>query len=226
MRAFIVATLLLLLTASLALFAFVWSRDVFYVVDTYRYRLTVNFMVDGKPLSASGVVQETIHKPPCILLEQTCGHVSIKGDAIPVQFPNGKSAFVLLLVVDGHRIAVGEYPSHELPRSSATGKLSASAQQEFAVSDKFLPDIVYFSRTDDPYSMTIVDPQKIDEVGGPGAKYVNATIAVTDDPVTRVMSNYLPWLSTFKSHLDASKVDFSRYVQMQNLVRYLRRDDL
>ncbi|MGR9249465.1 hypothetical protein [Rhizobium leguminosarum] len=226
MRRLVVAFVLVLLIAVSSLFAFIWARDVFYVVDAYRYRLTVNYVVDGKPLSASGVVQETIHKPPCILLEQTCGRVSIKGDAIPVPFPNGKIAFVLLQVVDGHRITTGEYPSRALPTESSTGKMSAPMHQEFKVSADSLPNIVYFPNTNDPYSMTIVDPDRIDEVGGPGAKYLDATIAVTDEPVTRVITNYLPWHSTFKSRLDPAKTDFFRYVQMQNLVSYLRRDDL
>ncbi|WP_151343671.1 hypothetical protein [Rhizobium leguminosarum] len=226
MRTLLIAILLLVLLPTLALFGFILSRDVFYVVDDYRYRLTVNFMVDGKPLSASGVVQEIIHKPPCILLEQTCGRVAIKGDAIPVPFPNGKVAFVLLQVVDGHRITNGEYASHALPTGAPTGKMSAPLHQEFEVSAVSLPNIVYFANTSDPYSMTIIDPENIDQTGGPGAKYLDATISATDEPVTRVISKYLPWVSTFKSRLDPAQTDFSRYVQMQNLAGYLRRDDL
>ncbi|WP_141098758.1 hypothetical protein [Rhizobium esperanzae] len=225
MRKLVVAIVLMLVGAT-ALFAWVLSRDIFYVVDSYRYRLTVNFAIDGEPLSASGVVQQTIHRPPCILLEQTCGRVSIKGDAIPVLFPNGKMAFVLLQVVDGHRITTGEYPSHALPIDLASGKMSAPRDQEFKVGTDLLPNIVYFPDADDPSSMTIIDPEKIDQVGGPGAKYVDATVAATEAPITRAIGSYLPWVSTFKSHLDPAKVDFFRYVQMQNLVSYLRRDDL
>ncbi|MDK4715912.1 hypothetical protein [Rhizobium sp. CNPSo 4039] len=226
MRKLILLPVIVIVCAVSALAAFIYSRDVFYVVDAYRYRLTVNFIVDGKPLSAAGIVQETIHKPPCILLEQTCGRVSIKGDAIPVTFPNGKTAFVLLEVIDGHRITTGEYASSALPSPPKNQKMNVLLNQDFGVSNNLLPNIIYFSNLDDPYSMTIIDPEKIAEVAGQNASYLNATIRVTEEPITRTVSNYLLWLSTFKPRLDATKVDFFRYTQMQNLVSYLRRDDL
>ncbi|TIX90514.1 hypothetical protein [Rhizobium sp. P44RR-XXIV] len=213
--------------AVLALAAFIYVRDVSYVVDSYRYRLTVNFMVDGKPLSASGVVQETIHSPPCILLEQTCGRISIKGDAIPVSFPNGRTAFVLLEVVDENRGAtVGLFPSSALPKASPTGKMNAWMHKDFEVRTKLLPTIVFFADTGDPSSIIIVEPTNIAEIGGPSAVYQNAIVTVTDEPVTRGLENRLPWILTYKNNLDLKSVDFFRYMLMENLVSYLRRDDL
>ncbi|ANP90175.1 hypothetical protein BA011_40365 (plasmid) [Rhizobium leguminosarum] len=99
-------------------------------------------------------------------------------------------------------------------------------RREFAVSTLLLPTIVYFPDPRDPYSVILTNPDRISEIGGPTAAYVNATVMVTDEPVTRNVESYLPWINTFNSNLDVKKVEFFRYELMKNLVSYLRRDDL
>jgi len=224
MRA-LLAIAILVGTIVLAVGTLITARQLFYIVDSYRYRLTVNFVVDGRTLSASGVIQETLHRPPCFPLEGgSCVHRSVKGQAIPIVFPNGKVAFVLLEVVDT-RATFLRSASWALP-ASPTGKKSAWMNREFPVSVQLLPTIVYFPDTNDPYSLTIVDPRNISEVGGPGATYTGASVTVTDEKVTRGIERYLPWINTFKVDPSRKNIGYYQFGIMTTLVRHITRNDL
>ena len=58
----------------------------------------------------------------------------------------------------------------------------------------YLPMLVRFRDISDPKSVEEVDPDHVDASFGPGAQIVSASIAVTDDPVTRGIEKLLPWV--------------------------------
>lgn len=203
---------------------FLFARTFFYVTDSFRYRITLNFVVDGVPLSATGVVKETIHQPPCFLVEQHCGRTAIEGDAFPVRFPNGKTIFVLLGVLDGLR-AVGAFPSADIPNPPSGHGMNERLGQVFSVRSRILPTLVYFGDINDPYSVKVISPKDLTLIAGPTASYQGATVSVTNDAVTRGIRLSLPWVATFKSDLKLERVNLDRYVLMQNLPLFLERND-
>jgi hypothetical protein len=60
--------------------------------------------------------------------------------------------------------------------------------------NRFLPLLVRFEDLSDPKSVEAVDPAHMDQIYGPGARMVSATVAVTDDPVSTGIEKVLPWL--------------------------------
>lgn len=227
-RALFVFLALGALVTAAAVGGIILTRDLFYVTDSYRYRLTLNFEVDGRPLVGSGVIQETIHQPPCMVIETNCSHIAVKGDALPVRFPNGRIVFALIEYN-------GVVTSRAFPHGPPGGSLTAWAGKAFTVGEPWLPQLITFSDLTDPYSIEFADYKNIAQVGGPNARFINATLQITDDPVTRSVDAYLPWVTSFHNKLDryAGKGAlknlpnyFFGYSLMENLVNYLRRNDL
>ena len=62
-----------------------------------------------------------------------------------------------------------------------------------------LPDLVTFADPADPNSVMVVDAGHLDATLGPGVAWQSITIQIVDEPVTRGLSEKLPWLKSMKN---------------------------
>jgi hypothetical protein len=64
-----------------------------------------------------------------------------------------------------------------------------------------LPDLVTFADPNDPSTVVIVSPENVSSFVGGNVTIVSARIEVTDEPVTRGVDQYLPWVPGWTSEL-------------------------
>ena len=58
-----------------------------------------------------------------------------------------------------------------------------------------MPLMVRFVNVNDPRSAERVDPEHMDASFGPGVKFENATVVMTNDALTMGIEKRLPWLT-------------------------------
>ena len=83
-----------LIVVALIAAAYAWLN--IYPKYELHYRLTVETEVDGKPLSASGVIGILYARPRCLLCNNRFA-AAVKGEAIPVDLGDRGTFFVLLI---------------------------------------------------------------------------------------------------------------------------------
>ena len=184
---------------------------------TIHHRLTLKLESDGAICTGSGVI-ETVWYPGLKIGGTWFGnawHVRVRGEAVVVDLGNHGVLFALLTgsatPVAGGRHGELFYP-HDPERIplEAFGieqnggsvmkqdSLNALSKRRDTVDLPLnkLPILVRFTTLGDPRSVERVDPNDLPASFGPGVRFVSATVAVTDDPVTTGIENKLVWLQT------------------------------
>ena len=187
--------------------------------NTYRYRLTIDVMTPQGLRSGSSVIEvKTVASNG---LQGGAVQSKIRGEAVMVDLPNGKTLFALL-------DRAGEVAPGTLLRHSgiapATGKeylesldfMKKIGGQSDVPEDleerrtaqgtpRLWPTFVYFSDIHDPKSVMKIAPERFDELGS-GYKLSKIKVKISDDNVTQLIQKKLPWLSEYRGvMLDGSK---------------------
>jgi hypothetical protein len=191
-----------------------WGCQIAYPSGTLRYRLTVEAITDGQPVTASGVFEVTYTTQSGISAAAVTSR--LKGEAVALDFGN-KGTLFFLLVGDPERSGSYE-PATMVVREFKLGgnrglspevirglsRLEASAELPFS----HLPLIVRFRNLDDPMSVERVRPDEVFRALGVGNALTRVTIQTTRDPIAYTIKARLPWLDEYyDKHFDGRRIE-------------------
>lgn len=200
-------------------FAGLLAGCVFEDSERLRYRMTVEVEASAGVRSGSSVIESTITKGPGF--GDASGISSgLRGEAVAVDLPGGRSLFALLRSKDD-RDTAGYHA--RLVQGAACGKGEPSARPDpaFCEPDSWrefrrwakstglkvtlapddYPLLVTFRDISDPKSVVRVDPGDLAATFGPGTRLRAVTVAVTDKPVTIKIEKRLGWLQAHRGTL-------------------------
>ena len=191
-----------LIIVALIAAAYAWLN--IYPKYELHYRLTVEAEVDGKPLSASGVIRILFAEPHCLLCNNN--YVAIpKGEAIPLDLGDRGTAFVLLKRGKDLNSAPDSIVLHTFPDYFKYLKPGGMIPAVQGLSGKVnlpitrLPMIVRFTDINDPKSVEQVDPEHMDKTFGAGVKITHASLEITKDPITTgIVKRFPPWFEELR----------------------------
>lgn len=195
---------------------------------TIHYRLTLNAEVDGKPVSASSVVEVSYFGPTILdsidpLQDDPRGphaDIRVRGEAVALKLGDRGYLFATLAPVKRNIYAPIEskgsdgaldypfdiYAQAIVPR--AWGEAQIRTVADYARLRRLphmaplpldkLPLLVRFHDISRPETVVGVDPNDLTASFGPGVRLVSATVELTDAPVTNEIDQILPWVTDEK----------------------------
>lgn len=171
--------------------------------STLRYRLTLKVDVDGQPHIGSGVIETRWgdQRYASSLAGGVAWHVFVKGEAVVIDLGERGLMFATL---DGRRDSRCNDPpslvAAVLGRTSVGGmtpdllrRISEDTSPSKVDAD-CIPMLVRFGDPTNPKTAQLVDPNDLSAAFGSGVKLAEATIAITDEQVTRGIERKLPWV--------------------------------
>src|ERR1043165_517399 len=163
---------------------------VFGYTHSFRYRLTLEVLVDGALKTGSSVIQVNgrLDFVPGRPLKYT---LTYSGDAVEVELGPRGNLFALLKSPDGFNAA---YLPSKAFFPTATSADRAEQEQRFKQLDDLvrqraraelrsdqLPIFVTFTDRNNPKTVAQVDPNNLEAVLGPGVRLTRALIEMTND---------------------------------------------
>jgi hypothetical protein len=164
----------------------------------YRFRMTVEVETPEGLKTGSSVYEVRAEKDIKLSPDMGNAHTSIRGEAIAVDLPRGKTLFALLKTVAGDDLP---YMSMKTLDPAYNNKSVESAQRIASgngirspadIAEGDYPMLVTFTDIDDPKSVQRVDPANLAASFGPGIRLKRITVEVTDDDVTTGIEKRLP----------------------------------
>lgn len=198
----------LALVASVPLF----GCGLFMPSETLRYRMTVTVETPQGARSGSAVLESSMREG--VRYGDAGGiHYGLKGEAVAVDMPDGKTLFALLRSVArgdplGYhatlfdmailadptlRAAYGLKPN-QMPRWQESHPEIRRRKQAITLAPELYPMLVTFRDIADPTSVERVDPGDLAASFDAGVKLKRITLEITDDPVTIGIEKRLGWL--------------------------------
>lgn len=167
---------------------------------THRYRLTVSADCDGTKYTGSNVVEVTwLQQSQNLPIRVPIFVANVRGDATFVNLGNGRALVGLLGPADALDIPTAPefrvMRAFNLPDGNQSIPLLAELKGVRRLEGDNLPALVFFSDITDPASARVVKPSSQNQELAPGLRFLEATIEVTSDPITREIDKQLPWWS-------------------------------
>lgn len=167
-----------------------------YPTYTYRYRMTVEVMVDGVLHSGSSVIAVQTQTQPQFLVPVPPFHSKVHGEAVFVDLGSRGHVYALLGSEDGKNI---DYPYYLVPMLFGVkfehrdlARISGLRDsREVPIGD--LPTLVTFTNAHDPGTASVVSPYDFELVFGPQVKFKRAWVEITADSITRGIEKKSPW---------------------------------
>jgi hypothetical protein len=167
-----------------------------YPAYAYRYRMTVEVVVDGELRFGSSVIEIELQMQPRTLdIPPIVGRVH--GDAVYVDLGGGRN--VVALLAGGPEAKEMDHPIDLAPRLFPTISYErndlpkiASLRGRRDVPERALPTLASFD-LNDPSNARVVRPDEFETVFGPGVRFQRVWIEMTDEPVTRGIEKKFPW---------------------------------
>ena len=186
--------------------------------ETARYKLTVE-VYTPQGIKRGYAVRELIRRTPSgtfLSVGQDRGSTKLRGEAVAVDLPGGKTVFALLTGADGDV----DYPTQILYRSGLWGRPIGSAVELWPTAPETsglkntnpLPMLITFGDLKDPKSVERVEPDDLAASFGPGMTLKRVIVAVTSDAVTVGIEKRLGWLKSYYNR----QLDGHRYNDSQN----------
>jgi hypothetical protein len=206
-----------------------------------RYRISVVIDTPDGPRTGSGVWSFKLRPGN---FDQ--GYNSrFRGEAIPVDLPNGKTAFALLdlrgddnhpdrgsqgtlpeavlfrhfLMSSGYPPGVGSSREDHLDylKQHFRSKVQLDCSQSTLFNRSECPFLVSFRSPSDPQSVFALNPDRLSEGLGPGYSLAEMYLRITDDAPTHQLQGRLPW----EQQLDGNNLDGERYSSRSSLANSL-----
>jgi hypothetical protein len=185
-------------------------------LPSYRYRLTVEVDTPEGPRSGSSVMQIDSQRGPGWTPDKYSAGRDLSGDAVTINL--GRRGQLFMILCDGGG-TWGEYvmlnfvrefdrgvPAQDEDRVeiehilALRGKRRLEGQpQHFGPTTSYrywgdgLPEFLTFTDPRRPTTARWVAPDHLDRVFGKGVTLREITVETTTDPVTRTITNALPW---------------------------------
>ena len=180
------------LIAAVSFWFFVnWDRA------SLRYKLTYLVDVNGETRTGSGVIEiraEDTSKLP--LLGRGFGS-SATGEAVVVDFGNGRYVFSLL----NNAATLPFKPFIKNLGNNKTGidvlRELRNEKPKIELQFDIMPTLVTFINMENPKSIKRIDPANFQDTFGPGVRLLSVTLEVTDEQVTRgqvqTLAGWIDW---------------------------------
>jgi hypothetical protein len=172
-----------------------------YPTYTYRYRMTVEVIVDGVVRSGSSVIEVRLNRQPKFLSEVPRVRSEFTGDAVFVDLGRGRNVVALLaaeagkqtdfpmLVVPAHYKL--SYENDDLPKySRLRGQWTLSPD---ALPPSQMPTLITFVDINDPFSAKVIYTHEFPKIFGEDVREPVFKITMTDEPVTKGIERRFPW---------------------------------
>jgi hypothetical protein len=177
----------------------------------YRFKMTVEVETSEGLKTGSSVYEVLAFKTSELITGGTSSDSTLKGEAVAVDLPGGRTLFALLKTVNtsGHDdLAYMSMrtldPAFNYNRVESANRISAGdgikSPNDVPATD--YPMLVTFTDIDDPKSVQRVDPANLAASFGPGIRLKRITVEVTDDDVTTGIEKRLAWLESHRGSLD------------------------
>lgn len=184
--------------------------------NALRYKMTVEVNTP-QGVKSGYVVRELVRRTPSgpfLAVGQDRGSMKLRGEAVAVDLPDGKTLFALLTGADGDL----DYPAQILFRIDLWGRPAGSAVELWPKAPDTtglkntnpLPMLVTFSDANDPRTVQRVDPTNLAAQFGAKVSLGRITVKITDEPVTVGIEKRLAWLEKYYDKmLDGSRLNRS-----------------
>lgn len=190
--------LALLLVAAAVIF---WQLR--YPSYSYRFRMTVEVETPDGVKSGSSVYEVAARREPKLLPEMNSRSSSLRGEAVAIDLPDGRTLFALLKTnahwggMEGLSMNA-LHPDFPGTRYDLVGVAKELASHKYPglkqVAPADYPMLVTFTDIADPTSVALVDPGDLATTFGDGFTLKRITVELTHDPVTTGIEQRLEWL--------------------------------
>jgi hypothetical protein len=163
---------------------------------SHRYKLTIAIDVDGVRHTGSSVVEVTWEKQSQILIPVPRFVSSTHGEAVTIDLGEGRLVFGILGTAEkddpktpSQYIALKAFGLD----SDAGIPLIAKQKRIRKLEGNDIPMLVTFDDLNDLRSGKKLSPENLSATFGSGVKFVDASVEMTNDPVTQGIERKLPW---------------------------------
>lgn len=186
---------------------------------SYRYRLTVEVDTPQGPRHGSSVIENTwtdYREAKWATRESQLLTTRVRGDAPVVELGDGR--LLVALLAQGPLANDDPDFSEIVPTTLGISWMSKIQTHRDAVEGaraqpgprtvpaEVLPPFATFTDPANAKSARLVPPDRLETAFGPGYRLRAVTLEITDDPVTRSITKWLPWVTATLGYLDG---DFS-----------------
>lgn len=190
-------------------FAVQLLSELFIPTREVNYRLDVTFEVDGVPVTGSGVQKLVVSRVMPILGSKQLNW-STSGEAVIVDLPKIGSVFVLLTSPrDDGIYTFATKGRFDFLFSDACQLLEKGEDRSWSslvrfvgrysgtcsILSKDLPPLVHFKDENNPATVERVYPDHPQDALGASVKFSQASLTITNEPITTGIQNRLKWLS-------------------------------
>lgn len=175
----------------------------------YRFRMTVEVDTPDGVRTGSSVYEVKAWNPPKFLPEERSRDWSVRGEAIAVDLPGGRTLFALLKTANPMRddlarmsmAALDPAFRNDVVESAGRIALGRSIRSPTEVQPSDYPILVTFGNVANPSSVTGVSPADLARIFGAGVKLKRIVVEVSDAKVTAVIGKRLNWLKDHRGSL-------------------------
>lgn len=177
--------------------------------NSYRFKMTVEVETPQGLRTGSSVYEVAAFKTSELITGGTSSNATLKGEAVAVDLPDGKTLFALLRMANGtssdDHIGIMSMKAMdpamintEKDRSARRISSGDGIESPVEVAPVDYPLLVTFADNNDPTSLVRVDPADLAISFGAGVKLKRIIVDVTKEDVTTGIEKRLGWLN----HLD------------------------
>jgi hypothetical protein len=177
-------------------------------LPSYRYRLTVVVRTPQGVRTGSAVREVDAHTEPHFLPEAGGGYNDLRGEAVAIDLPGGKSLFAILDAptpeARATQVALHAFREHFRSWSEPYREMAQFLSQtklKTALPRSAFPDFVIFHDPTNPATVSFVDRDHPERTLGEGSRVESIIIETTHDPVISLIETRLPWLRALKTTL-------------------------
>jgi hypothetical protein len=167
----------------------------------YRFELTVEVDTPQGLRKGSSVYEVLANNKTALLPEEASRDWGVRGEAVAVDLPNGRTLFALLKTNAKHgdmaglsMTALDPAFQNDIVESAARIASGKGVKRQAAVAPEDYPMLVTFRDLADPTSVQAVPPTGFASVFGPGYALRRITVQITDDDIATGIQGRLSWL--------------------------------
>lgn len=178
--------------------------------NSYRFRMTVEVDTPSGLRTGSSVYEVSADTKVAITREMADRGWRIRGEALSVDLPDGRTLFALLKTGAHFDDMMGLSMNALHPDFRGTGYDVVGVARELAhgkypgpaeVAPQDYPLLVTFGDISDPASVMRIAPANLAVAFGPDTALHRITVELTSDPVSKGIEERLEWLSTHRGTL-------------------------
>jgi hypothetical protein len=170
--------------------------------ESYRFRMTVEIETPEGLRTGSSVYEVTAGNRTAILPDMADRHKSLRGEALTVDLPDGRTLFALLETPNWQRDDLTEMsmdaldPAYNNDWVESAERISdgSGVVSPAEVTPENYPYLVTFRNPQEPETVQRIDPANLTKSFGEGVRLTRIWVELVDDPVTTGIGTRLRWL--------------------------------